>query len=160
MDWQGCQHLYIWFKLMVYHTPPKARARSVPVFINPCMVYHLCVVWAVWMWPPCVVACTMVYQPHPCLHWWIERGVNTCMDGWIAWYITHNLMQRLIMFLFSFLHVRPSFVCCVASMDVIPLLACLLVQWSINITHASIDGLTGVSTPVWIVGAHGISHII
>ena len=64
------------------------------------------------------------------------------------------------MFLFSFLHVRPSFVCCVASMDVIPLLACLLVQWSINITHASIDGLTGVSTPVWIVGAHGISHII
>ena len=30
----------------------------------------------------------------------------------------------------------------------------------INLTHAPIDELRGLSTPVWMVGAHGISHTI
>ena len=91
---------------------------------------------------------------------------------------------------FSFFHVRPSFGCCVASMDVVPLLGCLyngrptspihpwyiigvlcgqygcypiswfIVQWYINPTHAHINELRGVSTIVWMVGAHDTSHTI
>ena len=36
----------------------------------------------------------------------------------------------------------------------------LLIQWCINLTHVPKDGLTAVSTPVWIVGAHGTSYTI
>ena len=39
-------------------------------------------------------------------------------------------------------------------------IAWLLVQWCINLTHVHTDGLKGVSTLVWMVGAHGTSHII
>ena len=40
------------------------------------------VVWLVWILSPCLVACAMVYQPHPCTHKLIERGATTCVDGW------------------------------------------------------------------------------
>ena len=49
--------------------------------------------------------------------------------------------------------------CCVASMDMIPLLGCF-VYWCINLTHAPTDGLRGMSTHTWMIGAHGTSHII
>ena len=37
-------------------------------------------------------------------------------------------------------------------------LALLLIQRCINLTHALIDGLTGVSTHVWMIGANGASY--
>ena len=39
---------------------------------------------------PCLVACTMVYQPHVCIHLWIESDVNTYMDDSSSWCITHH----------------------------------------------------------------------
>ena len=128
-----------WSSLVVHHAPSKARARSAPVFIYPPMVYHLGVVWPVWMWSPCLVACAMVYQPHVSTHWWIDRGVKIYTYGWSSWYITHHQMQRLKMCQFSFLHVHPSFGCCVASMDVIPLLGCLYNGVSTSPMHSLMD---------------------
>ena len=189
-----------------------------------------CCATSVCVWPFARVSYTMVDQPHPYIHRWIDRGVNTCMDDWSSlyithhprqeqevlsfhpsthgilfrccvasmdvipllgclcngvstsflyplmdweggvkiytnvwssWYITHHQQkQRLKMSKFSFLHVHPSFGCCVASMDVITLLGCLYNGVSINLTHTAIDGLTGVSIPVWMVGAHGTSYTI
>ena len=65
-----------WWSLIVHHTPSKAREKSVPVFIHSPMVYHLGVVWPVWMWSSCLVPCAMVYQPPTSTHWWIERGAK------------------------------------------------------------------------------------
>ena len=87
--------MYGWLELMVHHTPSKARARSAPVFIHPPMVYPFGVVWPVWMWSPCLVAYTMVYQHHPCTFWWIESGAKICIDSWSSWYTTHHTRQRM-----------------------------------------------------------------
>ena len=36
MNWEGCQHFYIWLELMVHHTPSNVETESVPVFFHPC----------------------------------------------------------------------------------------------------------------------------
>ena len=61
---------------MVHHMPSKARARSVPVFIHPPIVHPLDVMWPVWMLSSPLVACTMVFQHHPCTRSWFT-GVST-----------------------------------------------------------------------------------
>ena len=133
MNWEGYQCLHGWFELMVYHIPSNAEAKSA---FRPSMLVHPWgIVWSVWMWSPCVVVCATVYQPHPCTHWWIERGIDTCMDGWSSWYITHHPMQRLNVCHFSFLYACPSVQCCMASMDVITLRGCLYNGASTSLIH-------------------------
>ena len=66
----------------------------------------------------------------------IERGVNIYMDGWSSWNITHHQKQRLKVPQLSFLHTRSFVQCCVAIMDVIPLLGYLY-------------------NGAWMFGAHG-----
>ena len=108
---------------MVHHTPSKTEDRSVPVFIHVPMSHPWawCVVLSVWIWSHCLVACTMVYQPHQCIHWLIERGVNTCMDGWSSW----NPRQRIkCASLYSSIH-GTSLECQMVSLDIIPFFYCL-----------------------------------
>jgi hypothetical protein len=86
MNWEGCQCLHWWLELMVHHTPSQAGARSVPKFssIHPWSILGvLCNQYG--YDALALVACTMVDQPHPWIYWWIERGVNTCMNGWSSW---------------------------------------------------------------------------
>ena len=90
MDWEWCQYLYQWLAIIVHHTASNVEDESAPVFIYPPMVYHLGVVWPVWMWSHCLVAYTMVDQPHISIYWWIDSGVNTYLGGWSSWYITHH----------------------------------------------------------------------
>jgi len=119
-------NIYIDYCRSWYITQSKAEDESAPVFIYPPMVYHVGIVWPVWMWSHCLVDCVMVYSPHSCTYWWIEMGVKICTYSWSSWYITHHQQkQNLKMCQFSFLHVHPSFGCCVTSMDVIPLFGCL-----------------------------------
>ena len=82
------------------------------------------IMWPVCMWSPCLIQYVMVYQAHPCTHWWIERAVNPYMDSWSPWYITHQPMQETEVCKFSPMHSSPSLECCVSSMDVVPLLGC------------------------------------
>ena len=37
-------------------------------YLSILMAHPLDVMWSVWMEPPCLVACLMVYQSHQCLH--------------------------------------------------------------------------------------------
>ena len=60
----------------------QGRAKSAPVLINSHMVHPLCVMWPVCMCPPCLFACIMVYQHHPCTHWWIFMECQY-LYGWL-----------------------------------------------------------------------------
>ena len=94
MDWEGCQHLYEWLELVVHHTPPSnAEDESAPVSsIHPWYIIRiLCGQFG--YDPRALGACIMVKQTHKCIHWWIERGVNTYMDGGSSWYIIHHPRQ-------------------------------------------------------------------
>ena len=118
------------------------------------MLNHpLSIMWSVWVWHPCFGACTMVYQPID-----EPRVVSTpeLMFG------SHNTSYTIPGRIWKCPSFHPSthgtpFGYCVTSIDMIPLLWSL-VQWWTNLIHEYIDGLRGVSTLVWVVGAHGTSH--
>ena len=90
-------------------------------FTSSMLVHPWSIVWPVWMLSPCLVAFTIVYQPHLCTNRWIERDVNICIDGWTSLYITHHHKQEQEVYQFSSIHASPSLEYCVASMDMIPL---------------------------------------
>ena len=96
MNWEGCQPLYGWLKLMVHHIPSQARARCVPVFFHPPMLHpwSWSIMWPVWVWSHCLISCAMVYQPHTLTHGWIERSTTTCMDGWNSWYMVQSKLSK------------------------------------------------------------------
>ena len=60
MYWEGCWHMYVWLKRMVHYTLSKAIARSVPLFIHSPTIHPCSIMWSVWMWSPCLVACAMM----------------------------------------------------------------------------------------------------
>ena len=86
-----------------------------------------------------LVVCTMMHQPHPWTHWWIESGVNTCMDDWSSWYITYQPRQQKEVCQCSSINAGPTLECYVASMDVIPLFDCLCNGLSTSPMHSQIN---------------------
>ena len=125
MNWERCQHMYGWLELMVHHTPSKAEDKIAPFFIHPPMVHPLRIVWQIWMSSHRLVACATLYQPHIYIWWWIEWDANTCMDGWISWYIAHSSRQEQDVRQFPYIQAGPSSECCVSNMDSIPVFYCL-----------------------------------
>ena len=75
MKWEGSQYLYGWCV--------NAEDESAPVFIHLPMAHHLDVICCCMVSMniiSCLIACEMVYQPHPHTPWWIAKGGNTYMD--------------------------------------------------------------------------------
>ena len=52
------------------------KSKKCASFLSSMLVHPWRIMWSVWMQSPCLVACTMVYQPHPCINIWIERDVK------------------------------------------------------------------------------------
>ena len=67
----------------------KGKSKTCASFHPSTMTHPWSVMWPVLTWPPWLITCTMLYLPQPCTHWWIERGVDICMDNSTSWYITH-----------------------------------------------------------------------
>ena len=78
MNWECCQHLFGWLELMVYQTPSKVEAKNEPVFFPPrsSILWVLCGQYECYPLPWLLI---IVYQTYPCIHWWIDRAVKTCM---------------------------------------------------------------------------------
>ena len=127
---------------MLHHTLSNAEAKSVPIFC-PCFVIPLL----------------------GCLY----NGVSTSsMNILVDWEWCHHLYGRLKLMahhilsnaeqevhLFMF-HPRWSNLGVLCGQYVYD----PLVWWFINLTHALIDELRGVSVHVWMVGVHATSHTI
>ena len=125
------------------------------------MVHHWSAVWRVWM------------SPFPWLHiQWCTNLTHAHIDG-LAWVsipvwmvelhgISHTIQGRSkkCPSFYLVIHIwYISWVLC-DQYGCDPLVW-LLMQWYINLIHVPIDELRGgVSTPIWVVGAHGISHTI
>ena len=101
----------------------------------------------------------MVYQPHPCTHRLIERGVNIFMfmDDWISLDITYRAWKEeeneyasylLVLLINSWSAIWPALI----------LFTCLLVCVMVDQTHPSIHWCTerGVNTCI----DHLIDHIM
>ena len=159
MDWEWCQHLYGWFELMVHHTPSKERARSVPVFFHPC-------------WSNLEVLCGQ-YRYYPLVlllvQWCINpthastyklRVMSIYIYGWLGLMVHHTLSQAITRSVSVFFHPCWSILGLLCGQYECDPLVWLRIQWCINLTHASIDELRGVSRPICVVGGHGISHTI
>ena len=121
MNWYGCQHLYGWLEIIVYHTPHKAEASFYPsshdISFGCCMTSMDVI--------PLLAACVMVVQAHTCTHWWIEMSIKLCIDDWSSWFIIRQPRQRMKLCQFSSMTHSISLGCCMLSIDVIPLICCM-----------------------------------
>ena len=131
MDWEGYYHMYGWLEPMVHHTPSKVEAESVPVFLHP---------W----WSILGVLCDQ-YGCDPLallfVQWWTNlihvfinelRVVSTYIwmigahgNGTSQSHTIQGKSKKYASFHQSTITHGPSLECCVASMDVTPLLCCL-----------------------------------
>ena len=154
--WEGYQHMYVWLEIVVHDTPLKARMRSVPVFIHPHMAHCWSIVWPVSMWSPCLVACTMVYQPHTCKYTLMNWGAYQDVYEYLELMITHHPRQMLKVCQFSSLSTWHILWLLYGQYECDPL-PWLLVECYINLTHVFIDELRGMSRCVWMIWVHGSS---
>ena len=124
----------------------KGKGKKCVSFLPSILVHPWSVMWTVWMLSSCLVACAMMYQPDPCTQSWIWRGVNTCMDGWSSWYITHHQMQRLKVCLFLVHPLGIVWLVCIWSSCFV---AYVMVDQHNPTTHYRIESGVNTCMDVW-----------
>ena len=150
MNWEWCEHIYGSLELM-YITHHPWQVLEVCQFSSICAGPSLeCCVASMDMTPllGCLYSGISTSPMHTQMDW--EGGVNTYMDDWSSWYITHHPWHKQEVSQVSCIYAGPSFGCYVATMDVAPcLIACAMVDHPHQYNHWWIDRIVNTWMDDW-----------
>ena len=85
-----------WSSLDITHHSLKEKENKCVSFLSVMLINSWSVMWPAWILSTCLLVFVMVDQTHTCIHWWTERGVNTCMDHPIDHIMTSNYTPDML----------------------------------------------------------------